>query len=290
MQLLVNIVITFSVLLLLAISFNIIYQTIKFFHLAHAAIITLGPYFTFTLNQQLNIPLIYAIPLAIILIIILIMIINHFIYKPLYTKKSHRFILLIASLGLYVILQNIISLIWGDDTKSIRTEITDVGNEFIGAYVTDIQITTIILCLFLFIATVIFLNKTKLGKQIRAISSNDELSNIFGINSDRTILWALIIGSVLAAATGILVAFDTDMNPTMGFNLLLYGVVAMIIGGVGNTYGLIGGALLLATAQNLGAYYIDGKWMDAIAYFILILFLIWKPLGFSGKKLKKTII
>ena len=63
--------------------------------------------------------------------------------------------------------------------------------------------------------------------------------------------------------------------------------VAMIIGGVGNFKGLIGGALLLATAQHFGAYYIDGKWMDAIAYIILILFLIWKPLGFSGKRLKK---
>jgi len=96
------------------------------------------------------------------------------------------------------------------------------------------------------------------------------------------------IGSALAAIAGILVAFDTDLTPTMGFNLLLYGVVAMIIGGVGSIWGLVGGAFLLATAQHLGAYYIDSKWMDAIAYAILILFLIWKPLGFSGKRLKKV--
>ena len=78
------------------------------------------------------------------------------------------------------------------------------------------------------------------------------------------------------------------MTPTFGFNLLLYGVVAMIIGGVGSTRGLIAGSLLVATAQHLAAYYIDTKWMNAVTYIILILFLIWKPLGFSGNRLKKV--
>ena len=73
----------------------------------------------------------------------------------------------------------------------------------------------------------------------------------------------------------------------MGFNWLLYGVVAMIIGGVGSHWGLVGGALLLATAQHLAAYYIGSQWMDAVAYIILIVFLIARPLGFSGKRLKK---
>ena len=78
------------------------------------------------------------------------------------------------------------------------------------------------------------------------------------------------------------------MTPTLGFNLLLYGVVAMIIGGVGSTRGLVAGSLLVAATQHLAAYYIDTKWMDAVTYIILILFLIWKPLGFSGKLLKKV--
>jgi len=91
----------------------------------------------------------------------------------------------------------------------------------------------------------------------------------------------------LAAVASILIAFDTDMRPTMGFSWLLYGVVAMIIGGVGSNWGLVGGALLLATAQHLSAYYIGSQWMDAVAYIILILFLIARPLGFSGKRLKK---
>ena len=287
LQLILNILLTASLYLLLAQSFLLIYQTTKFFNVAHAAIITLGAYFAFWLSKQLMLPLIFSIPVALLLATAAGALTELFIFKPLRKRNSHPFVLLIASLGLYVTLQNLISLIWGDDTKSIRIGEVKVGNELFGAYITDIQIIIIVVSLLLFIAVVFFLSYNKTGRQIRAVSSNKELANIFGINSNRVILWSFVIGSALAAVAGILVAFDTDMTPTMGFNLLLYGIVAMIIGGVGSNWGLVGGAFLLASAQHLGAYYIDSKWMDAIAYIILILFLIWKPLGFSGKRLKK---
>jgi len=196
-------------------------------------------------------------------------------------------ILMIASLGLYILLQNVISIFWDDSTKSIRTWDVRVGNEFFGAFITDIQIITIAVCLSLFVAVLLFMKHTRIGRNICAVASNPELSNVVGIHSDRVILWAFGIGSALAAVAGILIAFDTHVRPTMGFNWLLFGVVAMIIGGVGSTWGLVGGALLLATSQHLAAYYIGSQWINAVAYIILILFLIAKPLGFSGKRLKK---
>lgn len=195
--------------------------------------------------------------------------------------------MLIASIGLYTVLQNFISLFFGDDTKSIRTGEVKVGHEFFGAYITDIQIITIVVSGLLFIGVLLLLHKTTLGKQIRAVSNNPELCNIYGIDSNRVILYATMISNALAAIAGILIALDVDMTPTFGFNYFLYGVVAMIIGGVGSYKGLVFGSLLLATAQHLAAFYIDTKWMDAVAYIILILFLIWKPLGFSGQRLKK---
>ncbi len=288
LQLIVNIILTASVFLITAKSFLLIYQTTKFFNIAHAAIITFGAYFTFTFSQILSFHIIPSIALAVFISILLGIATELFIFRVLRKKNNHPYIMLISSLGIYIILHNLILIIWGSQTKLIRTSKVNVGNEFFGAYITDIQLITIAVSLALFIGTVIFLNKTKLGKQIRAVSSNENLSNIFGINSDRIILGAFGIGSALAAIVGILVAFDTNMTPTMGFNLLLYGIVAMIIGGAGSTFGLVGGAFLLATTQHLGAYYIDSKWMDAIAYIILILFLIWEPLGFSGKQLKKV--
>ena len=287
-QIVINILHTGSLYLFFALAFLLVYQSTKFFALTQAAIITLGAYFTYMLSVQAEYPLWSAIPIAIILATATGLLLETTIYKALRKRNASPMILMITSLGLYVVLQNIISMIWGDDTKSIRIGEVVVGNEIFGAYITDIQIVIIVVSIILFVLTLLFMKYTKIGKSIRAVSSNTELCNIFGINSDKIILWSVGIGSALAAIAGILVSLDVDMTPTMGFNLLLYGVVAMIIGGVGSIRGLVFGALLLASAQHLTAYYFDSKWMDAITYVILILFLIWKPLGFSGKRMKKV--
>jgi branched-chain amino acid transport system permease protein len=286
-QIFINIICLFSLIIVVAYTFNIIFNTSKSIIFTNAYFITQGVYTCYFVAKQLGFPIWFSIYLSLVFCIIFSILIEFFIYKQLRRKGTSSLLILIASLGLYVILQNIISIIWGDDTKILRTGDVTVGNEIFGAYITNVQIITIVVSASLLLLSLIFLRYNKIGKNIRAVSANSELANIQGINSDKVILWATGIGSGMAAIAGILVGFDTGMTPTMGFNLLLYGVVAMIIGGVGSTKGLIGGALLLAAAQHLTAYYIDSKWMDTITYVILILFLIWKPLGFSGQRLKK---
>jgi branched-chain amino acid transport system permease protein len=286
-QIVYNILFSTAIYIVISFSFSLIYYAAKFFNITHAVIVTFGAYFSYLFYKQVSLPIWLVIPLAVLLSVLLGLLLEIIIYKPLRKRKTTPLLLLITSLGLYVAFQNFISLIWGDETKSLRTSDVNVGNEILGAFITNTQIIIIFVCIGLLLLTLLFLKFTKTGKNIRAVSSNSELANIFGINSDMVILWSFVIGSSLGSIVGILVAFDSDMTPTMGFNLLLYGIVAMIIGGVGSIRGLIVGALLLGTAQHLTAFYIDSKWMDAIAYVILILFLIWKPLGFSGKRLKK---
>jgi len=288
MQLLLNILIFYFPILLIAFSFHSIYQTCKFFHIAHAVTITLGAYLTYFFSIQVGWGIWLAILLATTGATINAVLWELFVYKQLRKKNTSSWKMLIASLGIYVVMQNLISLIWGDETKSIRTWSVKTGHNILGAYITDAQIAAIVVSIILLVGGIVFLHFTSLGKQIRAVSSNPELSNIFGISSDKIILFSFIIGSALASIGGILITLDTDMTPTMGFRILLYAAVAMIIGGLGSYKGLISGALLLSTAQHLSAYYIDGRWMEATAYVILVLFLIWKPLGFSGKRLKKV--
>jgi branched-subunit amino acid ABC-type transport system permease component len=287
LQILTQIIWLSSLLFVIAFGFSIIYYSIRFFHLAHAATLTFAAYFTFLFSVQLQFSVWLAIPLAILCAMGVGMLSELALYKPLRRRNATPMTLMLASLGLYIVLQNVISMLWGDNTKSVRTGEIKVGHAFFGAYITDIQIITIVACVTLFTACMCFMKYSRIGRNIRAVASNPELSNVVGISSDRVILWAFAIGSALAAVAGILIAFDTDMRPTMGFSWLLYGVVAMIIGGVGSNWGLVGGALLLATAQHFAAYYIGSQWMDAVAYIILILFLIVRPLGFSGKRLKK---
>ena len=282
-----NVLISSSLFILVALSFTLTYYITRFFHITHAIIITLGAYFTYLLSLQFKLSLWFAIPVAISSSVLIGLLIESFIYEPLRKKGTSHLSLLIASLGLYIVLQNFISLLWGDDMKSLNFGEIKVGYDINGAFVTNSQLSTIIVSLVFFIITLLFLKYHKIGKKIRAVSANEELSNIQGIDSSIIILWSIGIGSGLASVAGILVASDTGLTPTMGFNLLLYGIVAMIIGGVGSIRGLIGGAFLLAISQQFTAYYIDSKWVDAVTYLVLILFLIWKPLGFSGNRLKK---
>jgi branched-subunit amino acid ABC-type transport system permease component len=287
-QIIFNILFSASIYLLIAVSFSQIYYPAKFFHIAHAAVISFGAYFVFFFVNKFSIPFLVSVVLAIAAATLIGLACEVLVYLQMRKRNVSALAYLIASIGLYVVLQNCISLFFGADTKIINTAEVTVGNQILGAYITTIQIITVFVSIALFISVNLFLHYTSTGKSIRAVASNPELCNIYGISSNKIILIAFGIGSALAATAGILSAMDTNMTPTFGFNLLLYGVVAMIIGGVGSTRGLIAGALLIAAAQHLAAYYIDTKWMDAITYFILILFLIWKPLGFSGKRLKKV--
>ena len=287
-QIIANIIVTATLYTLVAVSFYTKYNTTKFFDISQAAIISLCAYFNYLFITNFHFSVWFSIPLAILFSIFSGLIIELIIYKQMRQKKISSFACLAASIGIYTFLQNCISLYFGDDTKTLNTNDILVGHQIMGAYITTIQIITILVSILLFVGMYLLYNYTNLGKQIRAVSENNELGAIYGISSDKIILICFGIGSGLGAIAGILSVYDTNITPTMGFSLLLYGVVAMIIGGVGSFRGLLFGSLLVATAQNLVAYYLDTKWMDAMAYIILIVFLLWKPLGFSGKRLKKV--
>ena len=123
------------------------------------------------------------------------------------------------------------------------------------------------------------LYKTKLGKAVRAISDDENVAKIVGINTNKIIGYVFFIGSAIAGLAGILVGLDIGIQPTMGLGLLLKGVVAAVVGGMGNLYGGVLGSFLLGFVENFGIWKISGEWKDAIAFVLLIAFLIFRPKG-----------
>jgi len=286
-QIIINIIVFASIYLLIGYSFSLVYNTSKFFNLSHAGFLVLAPYLLYLFYKILLIELTLSIIISVILILIISHIVNNNVFVRLKARSSNTLILLISSLGLYIIIESLISIFFGTEKKLLRSpEIKNIY-EISNGFITLINIFSVVSSILLLTISSIIIGFSRFGLKIKSVINNESLAKIYGINIKKISNISFVIGSGLVGLSGILVAFDTGMTPTMGFNLLLYGVVAMIIGGVGSTWGLVGGAILLATAQHLTAYYIDSKWMDAIAYIILILFLIWKPLGFSGKRLKK---
>lgn len=289
-QAILNSITSASWIALVALSFMLIFHTTRFFHFAHGVVFTAGAYFTFLSKIWLGCPLWIAILAGILLAGVLGCLMEVGIYRPLRKRDSSGLVLLLASLGTYIFLQNVISIVFGDSTRSIRTGIVKEGIDVLGARITPIQIITICVSVVLVVVLSIFLKRTKIGKSMRAVANDPELASISGIASDRVILWAFAIGSALAGLAGILVALDVDMAPTMGMHALMMGVVAVIIGGVNSIPGIALGALLLALAQQFGAWYIGSQWQDAIAFVILVLFLLFKPEGFLGKRVKAATV
>ncbi len=287
-QVFLNGLIAASAWSLIAIGFGIIFYSVRFFHFAHGAVFVAGAYFTFLFTHKLALPLLPSSMLAIALSSLLGCFIYIFIYRPFMRRNFSPTILLLVSMGSYIVIQNIISLIFGDDVLSIRSGPVTEGISVGIAKITLLQAQSFVISVSLLIGIALFLGKSKIGKAMRAVGNEPQLAKISGVNTDRIYLITFALGSALAGLAGILMALDVGMRPSMGMNALLMGVVVVIIGGAGSITGIALAALLLGMAQHVGVWKIGTEWQDAIAFAILLIFLLFRPQGFFGKKIKKA--
>ena len=198
--------------------------------------------------------------------------------------------MLLASLGVYVVIENLVSAVFGDQTQSIRSGQVLPGIPLLGARITTVQLG-IILANCIAVAGLLWLvHSTRLGKAMRAVASDPELACVSGIDQDRVLAWTFSLASLLAGGAGILTALDVDMIPTMGMPLLIMGVVAAIIGGTSSICGVIMGAFFLALTQQFGALVLSTEWQDAVAFVILLTFLFFRPGGFMGKRTRTATV
>lgn len=286
MQFVVNGIIAGSIYALVGVSFALIYVPTKFFHFSHGAIFAFGAYIGYACHVLLKLPLGFAILLALGASALGGFGLELCIFRPLRRRGATHLVLLLASLGLYIALQNVISMIFGDETKSFRGLEAAQSIVLLGTHITQIQLCIIISAVALSFLIWVTMTFTKFGKALRAVAGDPELAEICGINVDRMILLAFAIGSAVAGVSAILIALETGVTPTMGLSALMGGIIAMIIGGITSIPATLLGGLLLGLAQHLGVWKIGSQWQDAIAFVILAVFLLVRPQGFFGKPLK----
>ncbi len=283
-QLVLNSIIAGAIYALVALGFNLIYGATKFFNLAHGVIAAIGGYTVFYFTKTLGWNIYPAAIIGILLAGLVGYGLDKFVYLPLRKRKASSMVLLVASFGAFTTLQAIIAILF---TSQFKTLSQNVGAqklfEVSGGVITQTQLVILVAAIVILTGLVLLLYKTQFGKAIRAISDDEEVARIVGINTNKIIGYVFFIGSGVAGLVGILVGFDTGIEPTMGLSLLLKGVIASIIGGVGNIYGGVLGAFLLGFVENFGIWKISGEWKDAIAFALLIAFLIFRPRGIVNK-------
>lgn len=283
-QLVANSIIAGSIYALVGIGFTLIYGAVRFFDLGYGVMTAIGGYAVFFLANTLGVPIIPAIILGVLVAGFFGLLANLIVYRPIRKRGASNLVLLVASLGVLTMLQAIIAIFF---TSQFQTFSQSVGTQHVfnilGGSVTDIQVLILVATIVVMGALVLTLKKTKFGRAIEAISDDEEVAKTIGINTDKIINYVFFIGSAIAGLAGILVGFDTGIEPTMGLALLLKGVIAAIIGGIGNIYGAVLGAFLLGFVENFGIWQISGEWKDAIAFVLLTIFLIFRPQGILPK-------
>ena len=279
-QLIINSIIAGAIYSLVALGFNFIYGATKFFNLAHGVMAAIGGYIVFYFGITLGLDIYLSIAIGVLLAGLIGYGSDKLVYLPLRKRKASNMVLLVASLGVFTALQAIIAILFTSQFQVLYRNIASqrIFNIF-GGSITQTQSVILISAIAVFAILVLLLKYTVFGKAVRAISDDEEVAKIVGINTDKIIGRVFFIGSATAGLAGILVGFDTGIEPTMGLPLLLKGVITAIVGGIGNIYGGVLGAFLLGFLENFGIWKISGEWKDAIAFALLILFLLFKPQG-----------
>jgi branched-chain amino acid transport system permease protein/neutral amino acid transport system permease protein len=271
-----------SIISLGAIGLSLVYGILRFPHFAHGDLITLGGYLAFVLVTTIGAPVLVALPVGVAGTALVAVAIDQVLYRRL--RKVAPVILLISSVGVALILRSAIQLIWGSSNQVYATGI-QFPYRFAGVNIKPDHLIIVGGTILLVVALHLFLQKTKVGKAMRAMSDNADLAQVTGIRVNSIIIWTWIIGGGLAAAAGIFLGMDTRLHPVMGWRILLPVFAAAILGGIGRPYGAIIGGLVIGLAQEYSTTVISPSYKPAVAFALMVLMLIVRPTGlFAGRK------
>lgn len=282
MQILLNGTIQGLLIALTALGFSIVYNSTGILHLAQGAIYAFAPFFLLTfLLSGTGIPAAVVLTLAIsIFLSILCEFINH---GPLYRKNASEPIHLISSLGIYIVAIQIIAMVWGNETKVLRSGI-DVTYMMSDIIITRSQAVGGITSLFLIVAFFLWLKKTNSGLKFMALLDNSVQLSLMGYDVGRLRLLAFALSGFLTAVPAMLIAMDIGFDPHGGLTVVLLAIVATIIGGKGSFMGPVIGSIFLGIIRSQVVWHTSARWQDTITFIILVFFLFFRPQGIFGKK------
>ena len=283
-QIVLNSIIAGAIYTMIALGFNLVYGITKFFNITHGALLLIGAYTVLFLYRISGLNLFLSVFAGILTAGISGRLSDKLIFLPLRKRKATALTMFVASLGLFIVLQTVIMLLFTSQYQSLaQGDVIPKAYEILGGVITKVQVIIIIAVILITMSLTLVLNKTKFGKAIKAITDDEEVAKVLGINTDGIISSVFFIGSALAGLSGILTGFDIGIMPSMGMELLLKGIIASIIGGAGNIYGSILGGFLLGFIENFSVWKIPGAWENAIAFSLLIIFLLFRPQGILNK-------
>lgn len=277
-----------SIYALIALGYTMVYGIIKLINFAHGDIYMVGAYVGYTLIQNVGLDFVSAIIIAMLFCALLGVVIEKIAYKPL--RGATRIATLITAIGVSYLLQNVMIYFMGAERRAFPSALQNKIFDFGAFSISSQQITIILTTVFLMIALQVIVKYTKMGKAMRAVSTDMEAAQLMGINIDHVISFTFILGSALAGAGGVLVGiYYNAIDPLMGVTPGLKAFVAAVFGGIGIIPGAMVGGYLIGLIETMVSALGGSMFKDAVVYLILILILIVKPSGIFGKNTKEKV-
>lgn len=278
LQLIVYGIVLGCILSLGAIGVSLTFGILRFANFSHGDLMTVGAYLGWTLVQT-PVPFWLSLPVACLGTIMVALMIDRLVYRRL--RRQTPVILLISSFGIALSLRSLVQIIWGSSQLVYRQGIQTPWT-VAGLTIKPDQVAIVLGAVVLVVALHLFLQNTKTGKAMRAMADNVDLAKVSGINTERVVMWTWVLGAVMACAAGMFLGLDTQVNPTMGWKILLSVFAAAILGGIGSPYGAIAGGLVIGLASELSTLVISPAYKAAVAFAILVGMLIVRPEGLFG--------
>ncbi len=281
LQLIVNGVAVGSVLALAAIGLTLTYGILKLSNFAHGDFMTLGAYLTWIANTKgVNIWL--SMLCGAVGTIIGMLITEYLLWKQMRDRRASDTTLIIISIGLALFIRNGILLLYGGGNQLYELPVV-AALQFGDLRIAYYRIIVVGLAIAAIIALHLILQKTKMGKAMRAVADNIDLARVSGINVERVVLWTWIITGTLTAFAGTMYGLIAVVRPNMGWFLILPMFASVILGGIGNVYGAIAGAFIIGIAQEMSVPLLGSEYKLGVALAIMIAILLVRPQGlFKG--------
>ena len=279
-----------SVYAIIALGYTMVYGIAKMLNFAHGDVIMIGSYVVFVTVSTMGLPPMAGVLLAVAVCTLLGMTIERIAYKPL--RGASPLAVLVTAIGVSYLLQNVALLIFGADTKSFTSVVTLPAIKLAGGEmtITGETIVTILSCIVIMIGLTAFINKSKAGQAMLAVSEDRGAATLMGINVNGTIALTFAIGSALAAIAGVLLCpAYPSLTPYTGSMPGIKAFVAAVFGGIGSIPGAFIGGILLGVIEILSKAYISSQMSDAIVFSVLIIVLLVKPTGILGKKINEKV-
>ena len=277
-----------SIYALIALGYTMVYGIAKMLNFAHGDIIMVGAYAVITAVFTMGLPPFIAILISIALCALLGIVIEFLAYRPL--RQAQPLAVLITAIGVSYLLQNLALLIYGSEQKAFPTIVALPTVHIGGVYIDGITLATLVVTAVIMVALSLFINKTRMGKAMRAVSEDKEAAELMGISVNRTITVTFAIGSALAGVAAIFYgAAYTYIRPTTGAMPGIKAFTAAVFGGIGSIPGAMLGGILLGVIEQLSKTYISTLWADSIVFGVLVVVLVVKPTGLLGKKISEKV-